>query len=112
MEHASSGTLIKRHWALALYQMIEEPYSIGSTLVLLAWLEPMGTDRDKYWQTASRSWASIGRDDLIEEISAEFEHSSEAGATSVLTREKNSLDTPGWSDPRHRLWAAGHDVVG
>jgi tetratricopeptide (TPR) repeat protein len=100
-DHDGASTSYQQ--ALALYELIEEPYSIGSTLILLARLEPAGNDRDRYWQAARQAWASIGRDDLIDEVSAEFEDPHQVGATSGLARDKSSLDTPGWSDQRQVL---------
>jgi tetratricopeptide (TPR) repeat protein len=59
--------------ALPLYQAIPAPYSIGWTLVRLARLDATGTERARHWRAAREAWASIGRDDLIESIKAEFE---------------------------------------
>ena len=59
--------------ALPLYQAIPEPYSIGWTLVSLARLDSADSERARYWRAAREAWASIGRDDLIESIQAEFE---------------------------------------
>jgi hypothetical protein len=59
--------------ALPLYQAIPEPYSVGCTLVRLARLDPAGNDRARRWAAARRAWASIGRQDLIESIEAEFQ---------------------------------------
>jgi hypothetical protein len=59
--------------ALPLYQAIPEPYSIGMTLVRLARLDSADNERARHWKAAREAWASIGRDDLIESIKAEFE---------------------------------------
>ena len=59
--------------ALPMYQAIREPYSVGWALVRLAWLEPAGVRRTRHWRAARKAWASIGRDDLIESIKAEFQ---------------------------------------
>ena len=59
--------------ALPLYQAIPEPYSVGCTLVRLARLDPAGNDRARRWAAARQAWASIGRQDLIESIEAEFQ---------------------------------------
>jgi hypothetical protein len=58
--------------ALPLYQAIPDPYSVGWTLVRLARLDPAGNDRTRRWTAARQAWASIGRQDLIESIEAEF----------------------------------------
>jgi tetratricopeptide (TPR) repeat protein len=59
--------------ALPLYQAIPEPYSIGWALVRLARLDPAGNDQARRWTAACQAWASIGRQDLIESIEAEFQ---------------------------------------
>ena len=59
--------------ALPLYQAIPESYSVGCTLVRLARLDPAGNDRARRWAAARQAWASIGRQDLIESIEAEFQ---------------------------------------
>jgi tetratricopeptide (TPR) repeat protein len=59
--------------ALLLYQAIPQPYSVGWALVRLALLAPAGNDRTRHWQAARQAWASIGRQDLIESIEAEFQ---------------------------------------
>ena len=59
--------------ALPLYQAIPDPYSIGWTLVRLARLDPAGSERLRHWKAARQTWTSIGREDLIEAIKAEFE---------------------------------------
>ena len=59
--------------ALPLYQAIPEPYSIGWTLVRLARLDPADSERTRSWKAARQAWASIGREDLIESVKAEFE---------------------------------------
>jgi hypothetical protein len=59
--------------ALTLYQAIPEPYSIGSTHIRLARLSPVREQRDRHWEAARQAWTSIGREDLIESTSTEFE---------------------------------------
>jgi hypothetical protein len=59
--------------ALLLYQAIPEPFSVGWTLVSLARLDPAGANRARRWATARQAWASIGREDLIESVEAEFQ---------------------------------------
>ena len=59
--------------ALPLYRAIPDPYSIGWAMICLAGLEPAGSERTRYWQGARQEWTSIGREDLIESIKAEFE---------------------------------------
>jgi len=59
--------------ALTLYQAIPEPYSIGWTLVRLARLDSADSERARHWEAARKAWASIGRDDLIESVKAEFD---------------------------------------
>jgi hypothetical protein len=57
----------------ALYEAIREPYSIGWALVRLARLDPVDSQRTRHWQAACQAWTSIGRDDLIARVQAEFE---------------------------------------
>ena len=59
--------------ALMLYQAIPEPHSIGWTLIRLARLTSADSERARHWHAAREAWASIGRDDLIESVKAEFE---------------------------------------
>ncbi len=59
--------------ALPLYQAIPAPYSIGWALVRLARLDLPGDDRTRHWTAARQTWASGGRDDLIESVQAEFQ---------------------------------------
>jgi tetratricopeptide (TPR) repeat protein len=59
--------------ALALYQAIAEPQSIGWALVRLARLDSADGERARHWTAARQAWASIGREDLIQSIQAEFE---------------------------------------
>ena len=59
--------------ALPLYQAIPAPYSVGWTLDRLARLDPAESERARHWRAAREAWTSIGRDDLIESIEAEFE---------------------------------------
>ena len=67
------GARARYEQALPLYRAIPEPYSIGWALIRLARLEPAGSERTRYWQGARQEWTSIGREDLIESIKAEFE---------------------------------------
>jgi tetratricopeptide (TPR) repeat protein len=67
------GARARYEQALLLYQAIAEPYSIGWALVRLARLVAADSERARHWQAARRAWASIGRDDLIESVKAEFE---------------------------------------
>ena len=65
-----------RSWyeqALRLYQAIPDPYSAGWTLISLARLDPPGSERTRHWSAARQAWASTGREDLVESVSAEFE---------------------------------------
>ena len=66
------GARARFEQALPLYQAIPEPYSIGWTLVRLGRLAPADTERTRYWKAARQAWASIGRDDLIQSVKAEF----------------------------------------
>ena len=59
--------------ALPLYRAIPEPYSVGWTLVRLARITPADGERSHHWTAARQAWTSIGREDLIESIEAEFE---------------------------------------
>lgn len=59
--------------ALSLFRAIPEPYSIGWGLVRLARLEDRGAARTRHWNAAREAWLSIGRNDLIESVKAEFE---------------------------------------
>jgi hypothetical protein len=65
----------RRHYeqALALYQAIPDPYAAGWTLISLARLHLAGSERARHWVAARQAWTSIGREDLIESVSAEFE---------------------------------------
>jgi tetratricopeptide (TPR) repeat protein len=67
------GAQARYEQALLLYQAIPEPYSTGWTLVRLARLDSAESERAHHWRAAREAWASIGRDDLIESIKAEFE---------------------------------------
>jgi predicted negative regulator of RcsB-dependent stress response len=58
--------------ALSRYQAIPEPYSIGWTLIRLARLAPDSSERTRTWKAAREAWVSIGREDLVEAIEAEF----------------------------------------
>jgi tetratricopeptide (TPR) repeat protein len=59
--------------ALQMYQAIPDPYSVGWTLVLLARIDSADSERARHWRAAREAWTSIGRDDLIESVKAEFE---------------------------------------
>jgi tetratricopeptide (TPR) repeat protein len=59
--------------ALRLYQAIPDPCSAGWTLVSLARLDPPGSEQVRLWNAARQAWTSIGREDLVESVSAEFE---------------------------------------
>jgi tetratricopeptide (TPR) repeat protein len=59
--------------ALALYQAIEDPFSIGWAQVRLARLDPAGDERDRHWAAAREAWGGIGREDLIASVAPEFE---------------------------------------
>jgi hypothetical protein len=61
------------HSISALTQRENPPYCIGWTLVRLARLDATASERARHWRAAREAWASIGRDDLIESIKAEFE---------------------------------------
>jgi tetratricopeptide (TPR) repeat protein len=65
----------REHYSQALprYQAIPEPYSIGWILVRLARLDSADSERALHWQAAREAWTSIGRQDLIESVKAEFE---------------------------------------
>ena len=66
------GARVSYERALALYQAIPEPYSIGWVLVRLARLGSSDADRTRRWNAAREAWTSIGREDLIQSIEAEF----------------------------------------
>jgi hypothetical protein len=34
---------------------------------------PPGSERTRHWSAARQAWASTGREDLVESVSAEFE---------------------------------------
>ena len=59
--------------ALSLYQAFLAPFSTGWTLVRLARLDSAGSERLRHWKAAREAWISIGREDLIETVRAEFE---------------------------------------
>jgi tetratricopeptide (TPR) repeat protein len=59
--------------ALPLYQAIPDPNSIGWALVRLARIASADSERARHWRAAREAWASIGREDLIESVKAEFE---------------------------------------
>jgi hypothetical protein len=59
------------HTALALYDRIPEPYSIGYTRLRIARLTE-GAERAAHLDAARAAWASIKRDDLIAQLDKEF----------------------------------------
>jgi hypothetical protein len=67
------GARARYEQALPLYQAITEPFSVGWALVRLARLDPAGSERLDRWEAAVQAWTSVGREDLIEAIRAEFE---------------------------------------
>ena len=67
------GARARYERALTLYQAIPEPYSAGWTLVRLARIASADSERARHWRAARQAWTSIGRDDLIESVQAEFE---------------------------------------
>ena len=67
------GARARYEQALPLYQAIPDPYSTGWTLVRLARLDAAGSERARHWEAARQAWTSIGRDDLIESVKAQFE---------------------------------------
>ncbi|MBM3501968.1 MAG: tetratricopeptide repeat protein [Armatimonadetes bacterium] len=66
------GARARYEEALALYERIREPYSVGWTLLRLADLAPVGAERDRLLERARTSWLSIGRRDLVERLGARF----------------------------------------
>jgi tetratricopeptide (TPR) repeat protein len=58
--------------ALALFERLPEPNSIGIARYRLARLASNETARREHVAAARAAWQSIGRDDLIEELDAEF----------------------------------------
>jgi tetratricopeptide (TPR) repeat protein len=58
--------------ALKLYGKIPEPYSIGGTHRQLARISPDQDQRRRHVEAAREAWASIKRDDLVEEARREF----------------------------------------
>ena len=67
------GARVRFEQALPLYQAIPDLYSVGWTLVNLARLAALDSQRLSHWRAACEAWSSIGRDDLIESTKAEFE---------------------------------------
>ena len=67
------GARARYEQALPLYQAIPEPYSTGWTFVRLARLDSADSERARHWAAARQAWTTIGRDDLIESVKAEFE---------------------------------------
>ena len=66
------GSRARYEQALPLYQAIADPWSIGWAHIRLARVSPDPTDRTRHWQAARHAWASIGRQDLIDSVTAEF----------------------------------------
>jgi tetratricopeptide (TPR) repeat protein len=58
--------------ALELYERFPEPYSIGGTRRRLARLASEEEGRRAHVSAARAAWRSIGRDDLLESLDAEF----------------------------------------
>jgi tetratricopeptide (TPR) repeat protein len=58
--------------ALALYERLPAPYSIGIARRRLARLASVEAARRAHVSAARAAWRSIGRDDLIEKLDAEF----------------------------------------
>ena len=67
------GARARYEQALPLYHAIPDPYSIGWALIRLARLDSADSERARHWAAARQAWTSIGRDDLIESVKAEFE---------------------------------------
>jgi hypothetical protein len=70
----SDPVTVRTHYqqALALYQQIPEPYSIGLTHRDLAGIAESASQRREHVDAAQRAWNSIGRDDLCAELAVEF----------------------------------------
>ncbi len=68
-EAVGETALACRRWrdALALYARIPEPYSIGGTHLRLARRAATPAEAAEHRQAARQAWASIGRQDLIDE---------------------------------------------
>jgi hypothetical protein len=58
--------------ALALYQQIPDPYSIGWAHRRLARLAESEAERRQHAEAARVAWTSIGRTDLIQGLADEF----------------------------------------
>lgn len=58
--------------ALTLYQQLQELYSIGWTKVRLARLSATGRERYAMAEGAFAAWRSIDREDLVQQLTAEF----------------------------------------
>jgi tetratricopeptide (TPR) repeat protein len=58
--------------SLQLFEMIEEPYSIGSAHLRLARLALDFETREKHLQAAREAWTQIDRADLIDQLEQEF----------------------------------------
>jgi predicted pyridoxine 5'-phosphate oxidase superfamily flavin-nucleotide-binding protein len=65
------GARARYEEALALYQRIEDPYSIGGTHRRLARLSA-DQSRKAHVNAAREAWRSIKRDDLVAELAEEF----------------------------------------
>ena len=59
--------------ALALYERIKEPYSIGAAQTRLARLAAPGPAREQRLAAARQAWMSIDRPDLVETLDEEPE---------------------------------------
>ena len=70
-DHDSARAQYER--TLPLYQTIQDPYPIGWALIRLARLDQADSERIRNWKAARQAWTSIGREDLIESVKAEFE---------------------------------------
>jgi len=58
--------------ALTLYERIREPHSIGMAHRRLARTARTADERARHVREASNAWSTIHRDDLVEELRAEF----------------------------------------
>ncbi|MGD0014664.1 MAG: hypothetical protein ABSD56_09595 [Bryobacteraceae bacterium] len=58
--------------ALALYERIPEPYSIGWAQVRLARIARNAGERRAHVQAAARAWQQIDRPDLLQRLAKEF----------------------------------------
>jgi hypothetical protein len=76
------GARARYEQALALYQAIDAPYSIGWALVRPARLDSADSERARHWTAARQAWATIGRKDLVESVKA----GSSSGSPLALPR--------------------------